>query len=370
MKSDLFIAAGEASADIHGARVLEHLKQGRSDLSIFGIGGEAVGRQGAELVVSASELSLFGITNLIGRAPEIWKSYRKLVSEIERRSPRCALLIDMPDLNLKLARHLKARGTRVFYYISPQVWAWRGYRVKKIQRLVDKMMVVFPFEQDFYRARGVEAEFVGHPLIESIAARKAYRSQGEISAAPRIALLPGSRPSELRHHLGKLNETVSILRRHFPKAEFRLPIPPTLPTQEVKDRLVQPVLAQAGGALEILAWADIALIASGTATLEAALVGTPSTLFYEVSSLNAWVYKNFVRYQGYMGMPNVLLKEEAIREWFQDEATVDNLVGEARRLIEDEKYRARVTQRLTHCRRLLGGAGASQKVAENILAHL
>lgn len=370
MKFDLFLGAGEASADLHAAKVLSILRERHPNLSSFGIGGEEVRAQGTDLVVAAKDLSLFGLTNLFSQAPRIWKSYKKIVSEIERRSPRVALLLDMPDLNLRLAAHLKSRGTKVVYYISPQIWAWRRYRIHKIKRLVDKMLVVIPFEEKFYRDHGMAAEFVGHPLLESLTARSEYRPQAEVLAAPRVALLPGSRPSELRHHLPKLNQVVARLRDTFPKAEFRLPVPSTLSVAAVKEQTDSCIRVESGGAIDILKWADAALIASGTATLESALVGTPATLFYESTRWNGWIYHNLIRYKGYVGLPNLLLDEEAIREFTQERATVDQLTKEARRLIEDEAYRTEQTGKLRLCRAKLGTPGASQRVADWISSYL
>jgi len=370
MKSDLFLGAGEASADLHAARVLAELRRHRPELTSFGIGGEEVRAQGTELVVAAKDLSLFGLTNLFSQAPRIWRSYQKVLKEIEARSPKVALLLDMPDLNLRLAEHLKARGTKIVYYISPQVWAWRRYRVNKIKRLVDKMLVVIPFEEEFYRDHDMAAEFVGHPLLETLSARTEYRPHSEVLAAPRIALLPGSRPSELHHHIPILNEVVKNLKQRFPSAEFRLPVPSTLSLDAVTAQAEPTILSQAGGATEILAWADIALVASGTATLETALIGTPSTLFYESSKWNGWIYHNFIRYEGFIGLPNLLLGEEAVREFSQGQASVENLTGEALRLIEDDSYRRRQTDKLALCRANLGTHGASQKVAERILSYL
>jgi len=370
MRSDLFVSAGEASSDLHASKVVAALRAAHPGLSVFGIGGSAVKEQGTEIVVSASELSLFGITNLVSRAPEIWSAYRRLVAEIEKRRPRCALLLDMPDLNLRLAKHLKAQGTKVIYYISPQVWVWRKYRLKKIQKLVDKMLVVFPFEKKFYEAHGVSAEFVGHPLLESLPPRSAYRSQAEIQRAPRIALLPGSRSSEIEHHLSTIDETAKKLKQIYPAAELRVPVPPTLSVDKIKARLDVCVQVQNGGATQVMEWADVALVASGTATLECALVGTPLALFYEVSPWNAFVFRRFIRYRGPIGMPNILLGEEAITECFQQDAKPENLVAEIRRLIDDEPRRTALSRKLRQCRELLGAPGASRLVAERVQAFL
>jgi lipid-A-disaccharide synthase len=369
MAPKVLMVAGEASADSHAAHLVDFLKQEFPGAEIYGVGGEALAAQGMDIVVRSETLNAVGLTDWLDRVGEVLGGFKKIVGLIRSRRPDFAVLLDLPDFNLRLAKRLKAAGIPVYYYISPQVWAWRRYRIRKIRRYVDKMLVVFPFEETFYRKHGVEVTFVGHPLMESIEPRSAYREAGAVRAAPRLGLLPGSRLSELSHHGALLDEVVHRLRRRYPRAEFRVPLASTVSEAQMRTHIRSPyVELVGGGARSVYEWADCALIASGTATLEAALVGVPFALFYRVSRFTAFAFRFFIRYRGFLGMPNVLLGREAIREFFQDDATADKLYEECVRLVESEKDREQCLASLRACRSLLGGPGASRRVASELRA--
>lgn len=370
MAYNVFLVAGEASADLHGAHLVREFKRLHPDAKFFGVGGPELEKEGMEILVPSSQLSLVGISDWFDRFGEVLGLYRKVKNEVLRRRPDLAILLDLPDFNLSIAKHLKRIKTPVTYYISPQVWAWRKYRIKKIKNLVDQMLVVFPFEKEFYAKSGVNVEFVGHPLLETVRARTEFRSQSEISSAPRIAILPGSRRSEIRYHATLLERTVLQLLQQFPDAEIQVPIAPTLSLQSVEQsfgKSQDKVKFIEGDARDVMAWADVALVASGTATLECAMVGTPFCLFYIASPSSAWIFQNIIRYRDFIGMPNLLHRREVAREFFQGKAIPEALVKETNRLIVDEAYRAQMAQSLSECRDLLGKAGASQRAA--YLAH-
>jgi lipid-A-disaccharide synthase len=364
----VLMVAGEASADLHGAALLRELKKINPALTCFGVGGSHLSAEGMEVVIPAARLNIVGVTNLVGKLSDVWRSFSQLCQLARGRRPAFAVLLDLPDFNLRLAKKLKAMQIPVIYYISPQVWAWRRYRVKQIRKFVDRMVVVFPFEKAFYESQGVDVEFVGHPLLESIRSRSSYRSAEEVKAAPRIALLPGSRKTEIAFHLPLLKEIVSDLLRRYPNATFRLPLASTIPREQIQAAAFgAEVSLEDGGAREILAWADLAIVASGTATLETALVGTPFCLIYKVSRSNAWLYRAIVRWRGFIGLPNLLLGRGVAKEFFQKEATPTKISAECIHLIEDADYHRDMARDLLSCRTILGSEGASERAARHIL---
>jgi lipid-A-disaccharide synthase len=361
---DILIVAGEASADMLGSQLVRELKELLPEARFYGVGGKRLAEAGMEIFLPAERLNIVGGSDWLDKLFDVLRDYRSLKHETVRRRPALAVLLDLPDFNLRLARHLKKQGVPVVYYISPQVWAWRGYRVKKIQDTVDRMLVVFPFEKKFYDAHGVSCHFVGHPLIEQIERRTRYRPQAEVLEAPRIAVLPGSRPSELRLHAELLRETTHRLKAIYPGVELRVPIASTLTLAQAKQTLGDlPVEWVEGDSRETLRWADVALVASGTATLETAILGTPFCLFYRMSASTTWIIRHLIRYKRFFGMPNLLHGKEVVREFLHDAATPEALVREARWLIEDERYRRGVADQLSECRNLLGEPGASRRAA-------
>lgn len=366
----LFLIAGEASADLYAASLVEALREIRPSLSVSGVGGPLLWAQGARLFVDASRISAMGANDWWDRAAEIWRGYRRLCRAADEEPIDVAVLIDLPEINMRLASRLKRRGIPVVYYVSPQVWAWRQYRVRQIGRRTDKRLVVFPFERDFYLSRDVSATFVGHPLLESVRARESLRSSAELASSPRVALLPGSRPSELRMHAPLLRETIALLRAELGSVEFRAPVALTLEKSSVREALGDGVslVSGPGAAGEVLRWADAAAVASGTATLECALVGTPFSLFYRVTKMSAWIARSVVGYRGYIGMPNVILKREAVPELFQEKATPVRLRDELIRLLRDDGARAAQADSFREVRKLLGESGASRRAALEVLS--
>lgn len=358
------MVAGEASADTHGAALIREL-QPLVPISLWGVGGKNLRSVGMDVVVSNDKLNVVGTTDWLGKAGTIVRSFRTIVKKIKQTPPDLAILIDLPDFNLRLARRLHRMGVPVVYYISPQVWAWRRYRVKQIRRYVDKMLVVFPFEKQFYQQSGVGVSFVGHPLTETIQWNPSHRDQPFIETAPRIGLLPGSRPSEVHYHGPLLKEVMKQFRHWFPMAEFRVPLAPTLERSDLTPYFEESEITTES-ALDVYRWADAALIASGTATLEASLVGVPTCLFYKVSRMTAWIIKYLVRYKNFVGMPNLLAKKEVIREFLQTNATVENLSGELRKLVVDEAYREHMISELAKIRGVLGEDEASRNAAREV----
>jgi lipid-A-disaccharide synthase len=369
MTTRVLMVAGEASADSHAARLLHSLRESHADLEVYGVGGASLAALGMDIVVRSESLNAVGLTDWMDRLSEVLGSFRKVAGLIETRRPDYAILLDLPDFNLRLAKKLKAAGIPVVYYISPQVWAWRRYRMRTIRRVVDKMLLVFPFEENFYRRYGVPATFVGHPLLDTIEPRGKYRSGESVRKAPRIGLLPGSRLSELSHHGTLLDGVIRIVREKYPHAEFRVPVASTLNEAQIRAHIrSEGVELVEGGARSVYEWADCALIASGTATLEAALVGIPFALYYRVSGVSAFALRFLIRYQGFLGMPNLLLKREAVKEFFQSAATPERLAADCIRLVESKEGREACVRSLKECRSSLGGPGASRRAAAEVAA--
>lgn len=372
MAAEILIVAGEASSDLHASALVQALKERESGLHFWGIGGAGLKQQGVELVAGAENLNVVGGMDWQEKWSSVWKTYKDMKKAISTRRPRAAILLDLPDFNLQLAKHLHREGVPVIYYISPQVWAWRSYRVKKIQRYVDQMLVVFPFEKSFYEQRGVSVEFVGHPLLDTLLPRAQYRTQEEILKNPRVALLPGSRTSEVRYHAELLKNTaLKVLSKH-PEAVFKIPIASTLNKDWVRNYFKDAPFIELveGDSHAVLTWSDVSIVSSGTATLETAVLGTPFCLFYVMSASSAFFTKHLIRYRGYFGMPNLLHGAEVVREFIQNRATPEALAAECSRLIEDSAYRQAVVESLTQCRSLLGRPGATQRVATQVLKFL
>ena len=364
--------AGEASADSHAAALVREMKSREGNLDVFGVGGSELAAEGMDIWVNSEALNVVGTTDFLDRAFEIIGTYRRLLRRVQEHRPDCAVLLDLPDFNLRMAKKLKAMGVPVVYYISPQVWAWRKYRVKTIRKYVDRMLVLFPFEKDFYDKNGVDAEFVGHPLLDRIEARTEFRGPSQLMKAPRVTILPGSRISELKYHGPIVARLVDKFLERYPNAEIKIPVASTLSVDQINramkvDDRVQLVRSSA---IPILAWADVAVVASGTATLETALVGTPFCLFYQMSRLSVWIAKYIVRYKSFLGMPNLLSKREVVKEFLAERADAELIFPECVRLLEDGEYRKDVIFHLLACRKHLGVGGASVRVAREVFSVL
>lgn len=371
MAVDILIVAGEASADLHGAHLVQALKRLCPDARFFGVGGKKLSSLGVEVCVPAERLNVVGGADWFDKIVDVLKAYRELKKEVARRQPAIAILLDLPDFNLRLARYLKRLGIPVAYYISPQVWAWRRYRTRTIRRTVDRMLVVFPFEKAFYEKQQIQTEFVGHPLLDHIVPRTVYRPQGEVVSAPRVALLPGSRTSELRNHASVLNGLATLLRAQYPGIEIRIPVASTLDEKVLREFFPDPRLQiVSGDSRQTIVWADIAAVASGTATLETAVLGTPFCLFYKMSQSTVWVIRYLIRYRRFFGMPNLLHGREVVREFLHEQATATGLFRECRQMIENEAYRRQITVEVSACRTLLGNPGASERAAHIIFKML
>lgn len=372
--TDLLVVAGEASGDLHGARLLSELLERRADVRPWGLGGDELRAAGLETVADAAEISVVGIVEvfkILRRAREI---FDQLLGEVDRRGTETAVLIDFPEFNLRLAKALHARGVRVVYYVSPQVWAWRKGRVNQIARTVDRMLVLFPFEVDFYRDHGVEVDHVGHPLVEEVPILdQAWQTvpAGELPSPVRIALLPGSRSSEVRVLLPRLLEAVRQLAQTRP-VEVTLVEAPSLPKALVDELVASsalPLVRSRTGRHRAVADAHLALCASGTATLEVGLLGTPLVVVYRVSPWSYLLGRLLVDLPA-ISLVNLVLGRNAVPELLQGKAAPAHIAATAAALLDDRDAIDRMRETLAGLRACLGDAGASARAASLVAAAL
>ncbi len=369
--TELLVVAGEASGDLHGARLITELRRHVPDLAPFGLGGDEMRAAGLEAVAHSSEISVVGITEVLKILPRAREVFADLLREVDRRRPALAVLVDFPDFNLRLAKELKARGLEVLYYISPQVWAWRRGRVKTIARLVDRMLVLFPFEVDFYREHDVDVVHVGHPLVDEVPVLpQAWDRDGASFGGPfRIALLPGSRKSEVESLLPTLLEAARRLAGELP-VEVRIIRAPTIPPE-----LVDEAVELAGLPVEIvgedrfaaIADSHLALCASGTATLEVGLLGTPMIMVYRLASWTYVLAKLLVHLPN-VSLVNLVLGRRVVPELIQGDANPRRIAAEAARLLTGAGERGRMREALAEVRGRLGEGGASRRAAAEVAA--
>ena len=379
---NFLLSAGEASGDTYGAQLAEALGQLAPGASFFGMGGEKMRAAGCELLVHANEVAVVGLVEVVTHLPGIRLRFKHLVAEAARRKPSAAVLIDFPDFNLRLARELHRLGIPVFYFVSPQIWAWRTGRVKQIQKYVRKMIVIFPFEQEFYRRHGVEVSYVGHPLAYAASpqiSRKEFAAQHGLDPAKRwVALLPGSRRKEVRLNLPPMVEAAELLQRKG-DFEFVLPVASTLSGEWLRERLElctagwsrplglrkesldSPALAaevknhqerDEGTPIRLtdharltLMHARAAVVASGTATVEAALSGTPFIVVYRLAPLTWILGRRLVKLSTF-AMPNLIAGEKIVPELIQKDFTAENVVRELAAIIPDGPARNKMQDAL------------------------
>lgn len=371
----LAVVAGEASGDLHAAHVLRELKKLQPGLQTFGIGGDLLAKQGMELIHHASELGMVGLFNVLRHLPMFMRIMRDLMQRIERERPDAVLLVDYPGFNMRVAKRCKKLGIRVVYYISPQIWAWRRGRVRHIAETVDHMIVLFPFEEEFYREHGVPVSYVGHPIIEQVAGvRRAPRKD-----ALRIALLPGSRRMEVETLLPPMLDAVEVLRRGADVSSAHSSSPlrvdayiiqaPTIEHEKLEEIVKRknanvPILPHDRG--EAIAASDVALSSSGTATLECAVLGTPTIVMYRLSRLTYLLALKLVKVP-FFSLVNIVAEKEVVPELIQRDVNGERIAAEVRKMIEPSNYE-RLTRELAEVRARLGEEGASRRAAEAIMS--
>ena len=372
MPQSIFISAGEASGEHYGALLADALQKqlaaSGQTASFFGMGGERMAAAGVECFVRSEEMAVMGLTEVVRHLPRIWREYRRLKQSIRDRRPSVAVLIDFPEIHFRLAKELHRLGVPVVYFVSPQLWAWKKHRIKLVRKYIDKMLVIFPFEEPFYREQGVQAEFVGHPLAElplpAISRAQFAAENGLDLAKTWIGLLPGSRPKEIRDHLPEILRAAQMLADSF---EFVIPLAPTLNAAQRNE--VQLLVQNYGGGVAVrlvddaraaLFHARVSIVASGTATVEAALIGNPFVVVYHVSPLTYAIAKRVVKVP-HVAMANLIAGKRVVPELIQSDFTAANIVREIGALLPEGPARQTMMEELARIRGLLAkNNGASE----------
>ncbi len=362
--SSVLIVAGEASGDLHASKLVSELVAACGEVRVFGVGGDRMRDAGVEILHHSDEFAVTGLVEVVAHIPRLRRAMGGLVNEARARDARLAVLVDYPGFNLLLARRLKAVGIPVFYYISPQVWAWGERRVRAIARDVDRMAVILPFEEGFYRERGVAVDFVGHPLLEEPALAEPGPPKTLSGGPPIVGILPGSRPNELERHLPVMLEAADLLHERIPGARFRLALAGDAGlagavTAGIGDHIE---IAPPGSAYEIMRGSTALIVSSGTATIEAACFGTPMVIVYRMQPVSFAVGRRLVRIPD-IGLVNVVAGERVVPELVQGDATAARIAHEVAALLEDGERYASLSARLVAVWKTLGEPGASARAA-------
>jgi lipid-A-disaccharide synthase len=368
------ILAGEASGDQHGAKLVTAMQKKHPGLFFCGMGGSALRQAGVRIVVEASELTVVGITEVFAKLPNILRGMATIKKLLKSLKPELLILIDFPDFNLHIAAAAKKLGIPVLYYISPQIWAWRRGRVKRIGKLVDHMAVILPFEQQFYQEHNVPATFVGHPLLDADLPAVDRALNVDVEDGPVIGLVPGSRENEIARHLPVMLDTADILKKRLRHARFIVSHALSVERKQI-DSLIEghrggaEIEVVSDGVEKVFERCDVMVAASGTVTLQAALHGTPMVIIYKVSPVSFLLGRALVRVPN-IGLVNLVAGEQLVPELVQNEACAENIASALEHMLNDADALKHLKQQLFALRDVLGGGGASERVADLALAML
>lgn len=346
MDLKILVSAGESSGDLYASGLVEALRERLPAAAFFGCAGPRMQQLGVRPVVDASSLSVVGLFEVFTHIPRIYKEFRKLCDAAERERPQLAILTDSPDFNLRVARRLKRLGIPVVYLVAPQVWAWRKGRLPSMRKLIDRLLCIFPFEEEFFRRNGIQADYIGHPLTRLVKASMSraefFQKHNLTEGRPLIGVLPGSRPGEIARHLAPLRDAVARIGANRP-ADFVLGTPLGFEAKFGR-RIFERPLAESpiqiveGETWDLAASSDVLLAASGTVTVEAALLGAPMVTFYRVSGWS-WTFGRHLVDVPHLSMVNLIAENAVVPELMQNEMTGERLAGEALRLLDDHRRR-------------------------------
>lgn len=362
--------AGEASGDLHGSGVVKELKRIDSTVDVFGVGGENMKKEGMNVIYHVNELGFMGFVEVIRHLPFLRVMEHTLEQILKLKKPEALVLIDYPGFNLRFARIAKKYGVKVLYYISPQIWAWHRSRVRKMKGVVDKMLVVFPFEEEFYRREGIDVEFVGHPLLEGLATHFNYKNfckrYGIETKKKLLALIPGSRKQEIENIFPVMLRSARIIAASE-EMEIAVAVAPTLEENHFRTFYnLEGVHLVKGATYDLMSHAHFALVTSGTATLETACFGTPMFVLYKTSWLTYLIGRLLVRVKN-IGLVNIVAGKEIVPEFIQHQASVKTLTSAALEILRNGEKMKTMREELSKLKEKLGTIGASRRVAERIL---
>lgn len=368
------VSAGEPSGDSHAASLVSEIRSVDPGVSFFGMGGEKLEKEGVRIDIPMERVSVVGISEVISRIGDIYGAYRQFCRVIDKEKPDALVVVDFPDFNFKLLRYAKKNGIPVIYYITPQVWAWRKGRVKFLKKYVDLALVIFPFEEPFLRENGVNASCVGHPILDrryTLEPRHDFLEKMEVRKEERIvALMPGSRDSEVESHLPTLLACAEELNRTFSMLKFVVPKAPSVSEKCWKTVLPENCRLVENRYFEVLAYSDIGAVASGTASLEAALFGLPSVVFYSLNPLTYFLGRKLVKLP-YVSLPNIILERGAMVELIQGDFTPCRLAAELTELLKAHDGKRRMAVEIKRELKMkLGESGASRRAAEKIIGFI
>jgi lipid-A-disaccharide synthase len=377
MKSKkILLVAGEVSGDLHGSHLVEAIHRIEPGVQFFGVGGEGLEKRGVKLLYPAHSLSVVGITEVFVKLGTILKALRGLKKSLRREKPDLVILIDFPEFNLRLAKIAHRRGIPILYYISPQVWAWRPKRIRLIAQLVKKMVVLFPFEVPLYEAAGVDVEWVGHPLLDivkpTLPKEKAFQQFGLDPKQKTIGLLPGSRSHEVERLLPPLLASAHLLQKEIPDLQFIIPLAPGIPKTILSSRMENislPVKVVEGFTYDVMNLSDLLITASGTATLEGAILGKPMIIIYKVSFPSYWIGRALIRVD-HIGLVNLVAEKEIAPELIQKDVHPQRIADEALRILRDPILSRKMSESMGEVRQKLGKPGAAQRAARIVTSLL
>jgi lipid-A-disaccharide synthase len=371
--TQILISAGEASGDMYAARLATALRA-RADVQLFGMGGPRMREAGVELVADCSEVALVGIVEIAKKYPALRRVWKRILNEAERRKPRLAILTDFPGFHLRMARALKSQGVPSVYFVCPQFWAWRPWRANLVRRRFVRGLCIFPFEEEWYRSRGVKADFIGHPLVGNVAAKRTrvqFAADYQLDARkPIVAILPGSRSGEIAHHMPTLMQACRLIQKTH-SVQFVLALAPGVNKSQIAPYLTPevPMIAVEDATYDALGAADLSIVSSGTATVEAALMDAPMIVVYRLAPLTASIARVLVRTPMF-AMVNLIAGTRIVPELVQNDFTPERLAGEAARLLDSPEARTEIKRGLAEVREKLGPPGAVERAADLIASML
>jgi len=376
--TSVMIVAGERSGDIYGGALARALQSRLPGLEIFGCGGDAMRQAAVDTVVDSHQIAIAGITEVVHGIPRVYRAFHQLLAEADRRQPQLAILIDFPDFNLRMARQLKKRRIPVVYFVSPQVWAWRPGRVQTLKKRITKMIVIFDFEEEIYRQAGVPVEYVGHPLVDMVrphlTREEFFAKVGLDASVPTVALLPGSRQKEVMANLPVMLDAATRLTLHR-KLQFVVGVAPTIEPRWLEETLLECYVGRATvrtavhATYDAMQHSEVAVVASGTATLEAALCERPMVVVYRVSALT-WLVGKLMVNVPYYCMVNILAKKELVPELMQHDFNAANVAARVEYLLDHAEAREEMIRGFQALKPRLGQGGAIERAADAMVGVL